>query len=359
MKKNWEKTLAYLLVVIICINTINIPVFAQDNVVTSESLETVNEISTGESVEEIIDETVMGENESLVSDEEQTAEIVLYTDEVDDNKLEQLVTEKVFESDNYRIIFTLISNWDSGYNANFKLENIGDSVIHNWYIKVKFDNCITNIWNAEVFTVEDEEYVIKNVGWNQDIAVGNCVEFGISGDNTFNGAPYNCELIGTSAIVSEEGYKVQFIVDGEWDTGFYGSLLVTNNTDTDLEDWILEFDFNREITQIWNGVIEKYDGNHYVVRNAEYNSTIIPGESKSIGIKGSGGAFGDEPINYKLYSYEIEDTKYIELADGKIDRNYLEQAIYPYLLMNEIPIENIKLSDDFDNDGLSLHEEYI
>ena len=50
-------------------------------------------------------------------------------------------------------------------------------------------------------------------------------------------------MLGTSTEVAEDDYTIQYMVDGDWGTGFYGSISVTNNTDTDLEDWVLEFDF--------------------------------------------------------------------------------------------------------------------
>lgn len=56
------------------------------------------------------------------------------------------------------------------------------------------------IWNAEVSSNEGNEYVIKNVGWNQDIVAGNSIEFGLSGDHAFKGFPENCELIGTHRL---------------------------------------------------------------------------------------------------------------------------------------------------------------
>lgn len=187
------------------------------------------------------------------------------------------------------------------------MENTGENTIQNWYLGFDYNNSITNIWNAEIFLNEDIKYVIKNVGWNQDIAAGNSVEFGISGDHAFRGFPENYELIGTDTEVTENDYAIQYIVDGDWGTGFYGSISVTNNTDITLEDWVLEFDFDREITEIWNGVIEEHEGNHYVVRNAKYNSAIAPGENVSIGIKGCEGEVGNEPCRYALYSYRISD----------------------------------------------------
>lgn len=52
---------------------------------------------------------------------------------------------------------------------------------------------------------------------------------------------------------------------------------ITNNTDKTLEDWVLEFDFERKITNIWNAVIESHEGNHYVIRNDGYNANITAG----------------------------------------------------------------------------------
>ena len=193
------------------------------------------------------------------------------------------------------------------------MENTGENTIQNWYLGFDYNNSITNIWNAEIFLNEDIKYVIKNVGWNQDIAAGNSVEFGISGDHAFRGFPENYELIGTDTEVTENDYAIQYIVDGDWGTGFYGSISVTNNTDITLEDWVLEFDFDREITEIWNGVIEEHEGNHYVVRNAKYNSAIAPGENVSIGIKGCEGEVGNEPCRYALYSYRISDENLVQV----------------------------------------------
>ncbi len=164
-------------------------------------------------------------------------------------------------------------------------------------------NTIDNIWNAEIASSRDNEYVVKNVGWNQDIAVGGSVAFGFSGNQAFCGFPERYEMIQSSAPVQETDYGIEYIVDGDWGSGFYGSINVTNTADSNLEEWILEFDFDREITEIWNGVIEAHEGNHYVVRNAEYNSIVVPDEVVSIGIKGSGGSSEDAPYNYSLYGY--------------------------------------------------------
>ena len=340
MKKIWTKALAYVLAVTMCLSAVNVPVYAQGSMVTevSTEAETMSEAVTEEA-------TVSGNDaepttEEVVSTEEAT------TDGNDGSTWDQVTTENVFEGENYKVTFTLTSNWDAGYNANVKLENTGDSTIQNWYLGFDYNNSITNIWNAEVSSNEGDEYVVKNVGWNQDIAAGNSIEFGLSGDHAFKGFPENYELLGTSTEVAEDDYTIQYMVDGDWGTGFYGSISVTNNTDTDLEDWVLEFDFDREITEIWNGVIEKHEGNHYVVRNAEYNSIIAPGENVSIGIKGCEGKWGDEPINFVLYSYSKAGNN--QSIDLELDTD--NDGVQDYL---EDYFGTDKNKTDTDGDGLS------
>lgn len=83
---------------------------------------------------------------------------------------------------------------------------------------------------------------------------------------------------------------------------------------------MLEFDFEREITNIWNAVIESYEGNHYVIRNAGYNANITAGQSVLFGFNGHGGSANNVAENCVLYSWEIDTTEYVELSDGKIEK---------------------------------------
>ena len=67
------------------------------------------------------------------------------TTEIVENNLEVVYQEK-----EYKIIISLKEHWDSGYNANVKIENIGEETIENWYLQWVYEEDITNIWNAEV-----------------------------------------------------------------------------------------------------------------------------------------------------------------------------------------------------------------
>lgn len=331
MKKIWTKVLACIMTVTMCLGTVNVPVYAHGNAVTEVTTEAG--ITSGT----LTEDTIISDNNVEPTINKST------TDENKGSTWDQVTTENVFEGENYKVTFTLTSNWDAGYNANVKIENTGDITIQNWYLGFDYNSYITNIWNAEVFSNEGNMYIIKNAGWNQDIDGGRSIEFGLSSNQSFKGFPKNYELLGSSTKVTEDDYQVQYKTDSDWGTGFTGSISITNNTDTDLEDWILEFDFDREITEIWNGVIEKQEGNHYVIRNAGYNSTIAPSENVSIGIKGCDGKLGDEPANIELYSYTITQNEDVDLTDSDNDGlpDFYEEVI-----------GTDKYNVDSDNDGL-------
>ena len=352
MKRLKRRILAGLLAFVMCFSTVNVTAFAEDNQTSSEVQEVIATNEAG------------GENESP------TENIVITDASVSGNNIEpaeenllnenqeQVTNEKIYESENYNVIFSLTSSWENGYNANVKIENTGDDTIQNWYLSFKYDEQITNIWNAEISTHEENQYIVKNAGWNQDIVAGGSIEFGISGSTAFNEFPENFNIVGENKEVREEDYSVQYQVDSDWGSGFTGSIQITNNTDKTLEDWVLEFDFERKITNIWNAVIESHEGNHYVIRNAGYNANITAGQSVLFGFNGHGGSANNVAENCVLYSWEIDTTEYVELSDGKIEKNYLERAIYTNLLLQGLSIDNIRLADDYDEDGLTLSQEY-
>ena len=197
-----------------------------------------------------------------------------------------MTTENKYVGENFSVTFSLTGYWNGGYNANIKIENTGSSVIENWYLSFALNNKLTTVWNAEVVSNENGQYVVKNTNWNADIPVGGCVEFGISVNENFSGFPKVYNMLGDSSQLEEEAYTIEYCLDSDWGEGFTGRILITNNSDQTVEDWMLEFEFNREITEIWNGVISEQDGAYYAITNAVYNANINPGETISFGFKG-------------------------------------------------------------------------
>lgn len=128
MKRLKQRILAGVLAFVMCISTVNVTAFAQENETTSEIQEIIaiseagseNEAST-ENIE--ITDTSVSENN---------------IEPVEENSLneKQVTDEKIYESENYNVIFSLTSSWKSGYNANVKIENTGNETIQNWYLSL-------------------------------------------------------------------------------------------------------------------------------------------------------------------------------------------------------------------------------
>ena len=174
-----------------------------------------------------------GESESQPSEEESGSD-----DSAADDTAgwDGVTTESVYEDANFKVTFALSGYWNGGYNANVKIENTGNTVIENWTLEVDYNGAISNIWNAVIDSSEDGKYIIKNAGWNQNIAVGSSAEFGISGQEDFPGFPKKYALLGNIAGVAEEDYSITYRLDSDWGDGFTGTISITNNTASAIED---------------------------------------------------------------------------------------------------------------------------
>lgn len=68
--------------------------------------------------------------------------------------------------------------------------------------------------------------------------------------------------------------------------------------------------------------------------------------------------FVNNPINSDVTFYARWFKETAQLADGEIDNLYIEYAIIPNLVLRGMDTSDIRLSDDYDGDGLTLIEEY-
>lgn len=263
-----------------------------------------------------------------------------------------------YVGEGFEVEFKVASQWKGTFNGSITITNTSDTVIENWALRFKTPNEISNIWNATIQNADNGTYVISNVSWNQDIPIGGSINFGFTakGDEVYYPTNYKIPIL--QQEVDSKNYSVEFNLKNSWGKGFLAEINIKNLTDKEIEDWVLEFDFDKTITEIWNGEIAEQIGNHYKIKGASYKQNIGPKETISIGLNGKDGATVKEPINYIFRELIVENEKYIQLADGEIERDYLYDIIYPNLLLGDLSIDDIKLSDDYDGDGLTLIEEY-
>ena len=413
MKRAMKKILAALLILSMCVSTINIKAMAEEEAVDTQTEQGEGETQDGEdkdvsqpSEEESDtqtgeegsgtqqdrdeDDTQSGEGEdgSQTGEDEGSSqpgegEDSSQTGEGEDEDVSQpneeepgsednstaeetdgwdgVTTESVYEGENFKVTFALSGYWNGGYNANVKVENTGNTVIENWTMEFDYAGAISNIWNAVIDSSNDGKYIIKNAGWNQNIVVGGSAEFGISGQENFPGFPKQYTMLGNIAGVAEEDYSITYHLDSDWGDGYTGTITITNNTASAIEDWYLEFDFNRNITNIWNGVTESHKGKHYVIKNAGYNANINAGQTISFGFSGDKGSSTDEPTNYELSShamYAKKNPKYTDTdGDGLTDYEELNITLTDPEKADTDEDGIIDSEEDPDEDGINNRDE--
>ena len=96
---------------------------------------------------------------------------------------------------------------------------------------------------------------------------------------------------------SPVGNGAEYRTVSDWGSGFNGELTLTNHSDAAWENWTVEFDWEQNLTQFWNGVLVSDSDKHYVVRNESWNGKVEPGASVTIGFGGNPGNVDSTPKN--------------------------------------------------------------
>ncbi|BAU63960.1 hypothetical protein STA3757_13290 [Stanieria sp. NIES-3757] len=105
--------------------------------------------------------------------------------------------------------FTLIKDWGSGFEGKIAITNNSGSNIDSWSLEFDFPNQINNIWDAAIESNENGNYVVSHAAWNREIAAGETLTFGFTGNNSVISEPQNFELNGstfTSPSISDSIY---------------------------------------------------------------------------------------------------------------------------------------------------------
>jgi endoglucanase len=95
-------------------------------------------------------------------------------------------------------------------------------------------------------------------------------------------------------------YNVSFGADSSWNSGFTGTISISNISPDPLNGWVIEFDAPFEVTNLWNGQIVSHVGSHYVVRDASWNATIPPNGIVSFGFQASNTGTVVQPTGYTV-----------------------------------------------------------
>lgn len=188
--------------------------------------------------------------------------------------------------DGYSVEYNVTNEWEGNQTVEITVSNTGDESILNWALKYDAEGEISNLWNANIYEQTESDYVIKNVGWNYEIAPKQSVVYGytLSGENI--SVPETFEIYSKRVDVTE-GYDVKCNYTQTWDTGVQGELVITNTSDTPIEAWTLSFDTNFTISNLWNGRILENTDTSYVVSSQMWTNPIQANGSTTIGFVGT------------------------------------------------------------------------
>lgn len=210
--------------------------------------------------------------------------------------------------------FSIANKWTGGFQGDVAIKNDEATAMNDWTVEFDAPFQISSVWNAQIVSHTGNHYVIKNGGWNGNIAAGDSANFGFqSSSDASVGSATNVVFSTASPTPPNNGgsssatASVNYKVSSDWGSGFNADMTIKNTGTSAINGWTLEFDSPIQIGNIWNATIVSHTGNHYVIKNAGHNGTIAAGQSVSFGFQGSGGS-ANVPTAYKLNGTALDGT---------------------------------------------------
>lgn len=231
------------------------------------------------------------------------------------------------------IAFTLENDWGSGFQGTIRLTNDEAQAFEDWTLGFEMPHEINDIWGASVARRDGEQYLVEAASWTSRLEPGKTVEIGFVANTVgATSAPANYDFqadgAGDTGGGSDDGgggggdtggddsggsdthaqASVTFEVVNDWGSGFEGSIRILNDGSEPIRNWVLEFDFTHELTQVWNAEFVSRDGDHYTLRHLDWNAVIEPGQAIRFGFLGAPGNVSEEPTGYLLNGEALDGT---------------------------------------------------
>ena len=114
---------------------------------------------------------------------------------------------------------------------------------------------------------------------------------------------------GESKIYTHDGYTVEYTIKNEWTGNQNIEVKITNTSDEILSDWAVGYNAFGEINGLWNAQIYGHQGTEYILKGADYNCEIEPGQSTNFGYTLTGDSF-------KIPQNIINCAERVDVTDG-------------------------------------------
>lgn len=234
-----------------------------------------------------------------------------------------------YNYDGYSVDYNITNEWDGAQTVELTVSNTGTDSILNWALKYDAEGEISNLWNADLYERNGDEYVIKNVGWNFEIAPRQSITYGYTLSGNGLPLPENFEIY-SKRVDKAEGYDVQYNITKSWDTGVEGNIVIANISPVPIEAWTLSFDSNFTVDNFWNGRVLENNGTSYTVAAEMWTNPVQPNGSMTIGFVGSKAADVEALLsNFKLTEVVIGEGMPVIPIDPPVEEiEIMANAVY-------------------------------
>lgn len=209
----------------------------------------------------------------------------------------------------FTVAFGVGSDWGSGFVGEIALTNRGAARVNRWQLEFEWDRQLASIWNARVIEHTGRHYAIEGESWNSWLDPGGKITFGFTGaPGGVAAGPTGYRLTGELPAPpggggggsSNGGVTIRYVTESDWGSGFVGRIDLTNRGTAPVNDWMLDFDWDRAFSSLWNARLLLRQGNHTRLGPEFYNRSIAPGATVSLGFVGAPGNVSAGPANLTL-----------------------------------------------------------
>ncbi len=219
-------------------------------------------------------------------------------------------------------------DWGTGYCADVTVSNTG-SEDEDWVVSFTIEGTVKDLWNA-TYSQAGDLITAQGVSWNNIVNAGSTVTFGFCANrkaplptptpiptpvSTPTPVPtpiptpppvvfacsdgldndgdalidYPADPGCDNADDSDEynvpsgadDLSIELIITNDWGRGYCADVFVYNNTSTNI-DWVVTFDAEGSIRNIWNAVYEQ-SGEQVIARGASWNNIVNAGSHTTFG----------------------------------------------------------------------------
>ena len=125
-----------------------------------------------------------------------------------------------------------------------------------------------------------------------------------------------------------ESIDVNYSQTKSWGNGFQGKISITNNSNSNLVNWDLEFDLSNDISKIWDAEIVEQGNGRYKIEDAGWNREISAGETIDIGFSGEG-----SPSTPK--NFDIDGSQFDSPSIGNSIISFSNSSLSPDLSLGK------------------------